>query len=272
VYQAGAGALGALARVGAALDVPRYIGGANRAANFLLDRLRVDGRLMATFGKGQARLNAYASDYAFVVEGLLALYEADGEFSRVRQAAELTDVALAHYWDAGSGGFYMTADDHESLLVRSMTSQDGATPSANSTMARNLLRLALLLDRSDYADRAVAILRLFGDAAANQPFQSERMLTAAMEQADGFVEIAVLGDPAGRQALLREVHSRCLPNKFIAQIDLAKLKEVEDLPLFRGRTLLDGRPTVYVCRNFACRQPVCSPEDLARELNSMGPS
>ncbi|MDA0207386.1 MAG: thioredoxin domain-containing protein [Acidobacteria bacterium] len=264
--------IGALAKVGAALDEPRYITGANRAADFLLTRLRVDGRLMATFGKGQARLNAYASDYAFVVEGLLALYEAAGEFNRVRQAAELTDVALAHYWDSASGGFYMTADDHEGLLVRSMTSQDGATPSANSTMARNLLRLALLLDRSDYADRAVAILRLFGDAAANQPFQSERMLTAAMEQAGGFVEIVILAESAGPDALVREVHSRYLPTKLIAQIDSVHLKEVEDLPLFRGRTLLEGKPTAYVCRNFTCREPVSRPEDLASQLSSIGPS
>ncbi len=263
--------IGALAKVGAALDEPRYITGANRAADFLLDRLRVDGRLMATFGKGQARLKAYASDYAFVVEGLLALYEAGGEFTRVRQAVELIDVALAHYWDSSSGGFYMTGDDHEGLLVRSMTSQDGATPSANSTMARNLLRLAMLLGRADYANHAVAILRLFGDAAANQPFQSERMLTAAMEQADGFIEIVILGETSETQALLREVHSRHLPNKFIAQIDPSNLQEVKELPLFRGRALLEGQPTAYVCRNFTCRQPVTSPEDLARELHSFGP-
>jgi uncharacterized protein YyaL (SSP411 family) len=263
--------IGALAKVGAALDEPRYIAGANRAADFLLDRLRVDGRLMATFGKGRARLTAYASDYAFVVEGLLALYEAGGEFTRVRQAGELTDVALARYWDAASGGFYMTADDHEGLLVRSMTSQDGATPSANSTMARNLLRLAMLLGRDDYAERAVAILRLFGDAAANQPFQSERMLTAAMEQAEGFVEIVILGESAGAQALVRQVHSRYLPNKFIAPLDPANLDEVEGLPLFRGRTPLEGRPTAYVCRNFTCRQPVFRPEDLVRELDSLRP-
>jgi hypothetical protein len=261
--------IGALAKVGAVLEEPRYIAAASLAADFLLSRLRVDGRLRATFGKGQARLNAYASDYAFVVEGLLALYEAGDEFTRVRQAAELTDVALTHYWDAASGGFYMTADDHEGLLVRSMTSQDGATPSANSTMTRNLLRLALLLDRDDYADRAVRILRLFGDAAANQPFQSERMLTAAMEQAAGFIEIVILGELAGRQALLREIHSRYLPNKFIAQVDPATFNHVADLPLFRGRSLLEGRPTAYVCRNFTCRRPVWSPEDLTRELTAL---
>jgi uncharacterized protein YyaL (SSP411 family) len=96
------------------------------------------------------------------------------------------------------------------------------------------------------------------------------MLTAAMEQASGFVEIVILADSVGAQVLVREVHSRHLPNKFIAQIDPAQLDEVEDLPLFRGRALLEGRPTGYVCRNFTCRQPVSRPEDLARELDSIG--
>jgi uncharacterized protein YyaL (SSP411 family) len=98
------------------------------------------------------------------------------------------------------------------------------------------------------------------------------MLTAAMEQAGGFVEIVIVGESGGPRALLRQVHSRYLPNKFIAQLDPANRDEVEDLPLFRGRALLEGRTAAYVCRDFTCRQPVSSAEDLARELNSIAAS
>ena len=258
----------ALAKVGAALGEQRYIVGANRAADFLLDQMRIDGRLMATFGKGNPRLIGYVTDYAFVIEGLLALYEASGDFARVRQAADLMDIALAHYWDPENGGFFMTADDHESLLVRSKTSQDSATPSGNSTMARNLLRLALLVDRETYREQAVDILRLFGDAAANQPFQSERLLTAAMEHANGFVEIVVVGaaDDDATQVLLHEIHSRYLPNKIVARVDLEHAPDVEGLPLFEGRTPVDGRPTAYVCRDFTCQEPVTTVDALAQQL------
>ena len=258
----------ALAKVGAALGEQRYITGANRAADFLLDQMRIDGRLMATFGKGNPRLIGYVTDYAFVIEGLLALYEATGDFLRVRQAADLMDIALAHYWDSENGGFFMTADDHESLLVRSKTSQDGATPSGNSTMARNLLRLALLVDRATYREQAIDILRLFGDAAANQPFQSERLLTAAMEHANGFVEIVVVGaaDDDATQVLLHEIHSRYLPNKIVARIDLDHAAAVEGLPLFEGRTPVDGRPTAYICRDFTCQEPVTTVKELAQQL------
>lgn len=260
--------IGALAKVGAVLDEPRYIAGANRAADFLLSEIRIDGRLMASHGKGKPKLLGYLTDYAFVIDGLLALYEATGDFNRVRQAAELADVALAHYWDQEHGGFFMTADDHEGLLVRSKTSQDSATPSGNSTMARNLLRLALLTDQSSYRDQATDILKLFSDAAANQPFQSERLLTAAMEHANGFTEIVVVGsaDDAGTHALLREVYSRYLPTKLVAQLDPAATADVAGLPLFEGRNLIDGKPTAYVCRNLACQQPVTDPHDLAEQL------
>ncbi len=258
----------ALAKVGAVLGEQRYITGANRAADFLLDQMRIDGRLMAAFGKGNPRLIGYVTDYAFVIEGLLALYEASGDFARVRQAAELMDIALAHYWDPENGGFFMTADDHESLLVRSKTSQDGATPSGNSTMARNLLRLALLVDRATYREQASDILRLFGDAAANQPFQSERLLAAAMEHANGFVEIVVVGaaDDDATQVLLHEIHSRYLPNKIVARIDLEHASDVAGLPLFEGRTPVDGRPTAYICRDFTCQEPVTSVKGLAQQL------
>lgn len=261
--------IGALAKVGAALDEPRYVAGASRAADFLLDKLRVDGRLRAAYGKGRARLTAYSSDYAFVIEGLLALYEASGDFSRVRQAAELTDVAIQHYWNADGAGFYMTADDHEGLLVRSMTSQDGATPSANSTMARNLLRLSVLLNQPSYRDRAVGILRLFGDAAANQPFQSERMLTAAMEHDRGFVEVVIVSDTDddAAKALMREIYSRYLPEKLIAPLDLSQAHDLNKLPLFQGRALVDGKATAYVCRNYACQLPVTSPSELGTRLD-----
>jgi uncharacterized protein YyaL (SSP411 family) len=263
--------IGTLAKVGAVLSEPRYLAGANRAADFVLDQLRIDGRLMATYGKGKPQLLGYITDYAFVIEGLLALYEASGDFTRVRQSAELIDVALAHYWDPENGGFFMTADDHEGLLVRSKTCQDGATPSGNSTMARNLLRLALLLDRTEYRDRAVDILKLFGDAAANQPFQSERLLTAAMEDAGGFVEIVVVGNPNddATQALLGEIRSRYLPTKLVAQLDPDSAADLEGLPLFDGRGLVEGKPTVYLCRNFSCQEPTTTVVGLAEQLKAL---
>ncbi len=259
--------ISALAKAGAVLDEPRYTAAAGRAADFVLSRMRIDGRLQATYGKGRARLSAYATDYAFLIEGLLGLFEAGGEFARLEQAGELTETLLEHYWDETGGGLFMTAGDHEQLLVRSKTAQDGATPSANSVAAMNLLRLATLLGRPDYRDRAREILGQFGQTAAAQPFQAERLLTAALAHHDGFVEVVVVGEEGleSTRALWRECCDAYLPTKVAARVDPGERSE---LPLFAGRNLVDGEPVAYVCRDFVCKRPVKTVEELRAELKA----
>ncbi len=256
----------ALARVGAVFERPRYIEAANRAADFLLEKMVASGRLLATYGKGQARLTAYASDYAFVIEGLLELYQASGDFRRVERAGELMETSIEHYWDAEGGGFFFTADDAEELLVRSKTVQDGATPSANSTMLGALAKLGALLDRADYREKAERILRVFGGEAAQRPFQAERLLANSEAATGGLTEIVVVGpvEDARTKALLREVYQSYRPNKLVARVDPA-----EPLPagaLFEGRAIVDGEPAAYVCKNFVCEAPVTSPDALALAL------
>jgi len=258
----------ALAKTAFVFDEDRYAEAAAKAADFLLSELQDDGRLLATWGKGRARLTAYSTDYAFLIEGLLTLYEAGGEWRRVEEAAALADTLVEHYWDDAGGGFFFTADDHEKLLVRSKTLQDGATPSANSVMIANLLKLAVLLDRTAYREHAEAILRCFSSTASRMPFQSERFLAGADAYCRGFAEIVVVGDPAdaATRALLREVQKAYLPNKITARLDPAYAEQLDAYPLFRGRTMHDGRPAAYVCRNFVCDAPVTEPAELAALL------
>ncbi|MBI1355242.1 MAG: DUF255 domain-containing protein [Acidobacteria bacterium] len=260
--------IGALARVAAVFGEPRYADAAGRAADFALANLVVDGRLLATWGKGRAQLTAYAADYAFLVEGLLELFQATGDFARLEQAERLLETALAHYWDAEAGGFFFTADDAEELLVRSKTVQDGATPAANSVMLANLLRLAALLDRPDLREKTETVVRVFGGDATARPFQSERFLSNVDLLLEGFVEIVIVGDPAvpETQALLRTAYRSYLPNKLVVPMDPAAI--APEKPLFSARTMLDGKPTAFVCREYVCRQPVTEAAELAAQLTS----
>lgn len=177
------------------------------------------------------------------------------------------DVAVADYWDEEIGGFFFTAADAEQLLVRSKTVQDGATPAANSVMLANLLKLAVLLDRKDYRDKAEAVARVFGADAAARPFQSERFLSNVEALLSGFDEIVIVGDPAAEetQALLRAVYAQYRPNKLVA-VRSPDAPE-SDNPLLSGRTMLDGKPTAYVCRDYVCQRPVTDPAALAEQLN-----
>ena len=261
----------ALAKGAMVLDEPRYGKMAAKAADFILREMRQDGRLLATYGKGRARLMGYITDYAFLVEGLLYLYEWSGDLRWLDAAGQLMETAMQFYWDeAEGGGFFFTASDHEDLIVRSKTAHDGAIPSGNSVMLMNLQRLSILLGRPDLREKAERIIQVFGAGTARSPFQHERFLCGVEAWHEGFEEIAVVGatgDPATR-ALLRAVHGIYLPNKIVAQLDPSDKETPARVPLLAGRSMVDGKPTAYVCRNFACQQPVNNPEELAKQLRS----
>jgi hypothetical protein len=258
----------ALAKAAAVLAEPRYGAAAAQAAQFVLGAMRQEGRLLASYGKGQARLKAYSTDYAFFIEGLLALFESSGDLRWLTAAGELADTMIEHYWDAAGGGFYFTAADHEELLVRSKTANDGAIPSGNSVMLMNLQKLAILLDRGDLREKAEKIIRSFGSSVPRTPFQHERLLCGIEAWHQGFEEIAIVGaadDPATR-ALVKAVYGLYLPNKVIARVDLSDEKASKGLPLLAGKTLIDGKPAAYVCRNYSCQKPVTQAEDLRSQL------
>lgn len=260
--------IAAMAKGGAVLGDSAYVEAASRAADFLLENVRDGARLLATYGKGKARLTAYATDYAFLIEGLLAVYEATGTLRWLMEADALTAVMNEHYWDAGDGAYFFTADDHEELLVRSKTAQDGAIPSANSVMLHNLLKLAVLRDKPEYRQRAEQIIRVCaGSGTMRSPHQAERLMAGVEMFHEGLDEV-VLVRPAGATdwgELLPAVHAVYHPNKVIV---LATAGEgAEELgPLLAGREALDGKPTAYVCREFACQQPVNAAASLRDQL------
>jgi uncharacterized protein YyaL (SSP411 family) len=148
-------AIGGLADAGRILKEPRYIEAATQAAEFVLTKLRTeDGRLKRTYSAGEARLNAYVNDYAFVVDGLLRLHVATGDKRWLTAAGELTDKQIELFADEAGGGFFFTSKDHEALLARGKEVVDTAVPAGNSVSADNLVRLAALLDRPEYLPRA----------------------------------------------------------------------------------------------------------------------
>jgi hypothetical protein len=208
------------------------------------------------------------------VEGLLALFESNGDRRWLTTAGELTDTMIEHYWDAAGGGFFFTAADHEELLVRSKTVNDGAIPSGNSVMLLNLQKLAILLGRQDLREKAAEIIGAFGGSVTRTPFQHERLLCGIEAWHQGFEEIAIVGAPGdpGTQALLRAVYGLYVPNKVVARLDPGDGETPKDVPLLAEKTLIDGRPAAYVCRNFACQRPTTDPEELRAQLQKAASS
>ncbi|MBI2818428.1 MAG: thioredoxin domain-containing protein [Acidobacteria bacterium] len=266
--------IASLATGAAILDEPWYRDAAGGAAEFVLSKMRRDGRLLRSYRNGKAHLMAYIDDYAFLIEGLIALYEITGELRWVNETERLTETAIQYYWDESDGGFFFTASDHEQLIVRSKVATDNAIPSGNSVMVMNLLKLHLLLGRTDLRDKATAILGLYSGTARQNPFAHERLLSGIEAWHEGFQEIAIVGplDNPQTEELLRAIYSSYLPNKIVALLDPAWPDAAEItrcVPLLADKKMLDGKPTAYVCRNYACQAPATDVATLRQQLGSI---
>jgi uncharacterized protein YyaL (SSP411 family) len=144
-----------LADAGRILEKPEYLDHATAAADFILKSLQTeDGRLKRTYGKGEAKLNAYLNDYAFLSHGLIGLHMATGDDKWLAAAHKLTDKQIELFWDEKGKGFYFTSDDHELLLARAKNPTDGAQPSGNSIAALNLIYLAKATKEPVYREYA----------------------------------------------------------------------------------------------------------------------
>jgi len=258
-------AIGALADAARVLGRDDYREAAARAAAFVLEAMRTpQGRLRRSWRRGVARGEAFLEDYANLIDGLLALYEATFESRWFVEARRLADVMIAHYRDP-AGGFFDVADDHEALVVRPRSLQDTATPSGGAAAAGALLRLAALTGEGRYRDLAETALRTVQPLAATYPTAFARWLCALDFALAAPREVAIVGDPTSAEvrALLEVLWGAYRPNQVVA---LARPGETPVVPLLEGRTALDGRATAFVCERFACRLPVTEPADLAAQL------
>ncbi len=172
-------AIGGLADAGRILKEPRFVEAASKAADFVLTKLRgEDGRLKRTYSVGEARLNAYVNDYAFLVDGLLRLHAATGDKRWLDAAGELTDKQLELFADEKGGGFYFTSSDHEALLARAKEIVETAVPSGNSVSADNLIRLAVAQNKPDYLPKAAKTILASAAVMQSNPSATPRMAVA----------------------------------------------------------------------------------------------
>jgi uncharacterized protein YyaL (SSP411 family) len=261
--------IAALADAGAALGRQDYIDAAAACARFVLESMRdADGRLLRTWKGGEARLNAYLEDHAYLVEALLRLYEATLEVRWFDAARETADTMIARFADDERGGFFTTSDDHEELIARRKDVGDHPIPSGNSSACYGLLRLAALTGVSDYESRAVDTMRVFAPAALQHPEALGHLLQAVDFHISTVREIALIapanggGDGAALGELAGVVRSAHRPH-----VVLAGGPEGSERPeLLRERPAVEGRPAAYVCEHFTCQAPVTEPGELAATL------
>jgi uncharacterized protein len=258
--------LSAMAEAARVFGETRYRDAAIQTADFLLKtHVQSDGRLLRTSREGRAHLDAYLEDYAYLAEGLIDLYEAGAPERYLQAATGLADRLLGDFMDAEHGGFFTTARNHETLILRSRDGADGATPGGNAVAASALARLACHFDRQDWRDAAVGAIRAYGRQITRYPRAFAKSLAVVDFLTEGPVELAFVGDSrqAASQALCRAVAEEYLPNRIIASTGS---NAGSTLPLLQGKAMVAGQPALYVCRNFTCQRPVTDPQTVAEAL------
>ncbi len=255
-------AIAALADAGALFEVPAYVEAAQRAAEFLLDRHLVDGRLRRVSREGiVGPALGVADDYGNLVEGLLALHSATGAARWLDAAGQLLDTALRDFVD-DAGVVHDTASDGEVLVARPHSASDNAEPSGQSALAAALLSYGAhtgSVHHLDLADRALAVA---GAVAGADPRFAGWSLAVAQARLAGPLQIAVVGSGPAAAALTAAARAADSPGAVL----VAGMPDAPGIPLLAGRPLVDGAPAAYVCRGFVCDRPVTDPRALREAL------
>ncbi|HJT19570.1 MAG TPA: aldo/keto reductase [Nitrospira sp.] len=264
--------IGAMAEAGRVLGISRYVEAAGRAADFLLSTHRTAaGGLLRTSRHGRAHHDGVLEDYAYFGESLVDLYEASGEERYVTAARELGERLLDSFQDREQGGFFTTASGHETLIARARDGADGATPSGNAVASSLLARLSFHCDRQDFRDAAVAAIRSFGKQITRYPKAFSKSLMVVDFLTEGPIELGLVGaDESGCQELSRALQEVFLPNRIIART--ARPDGGSPHPLLTGKTPIDGKAALYICRNFSCQRPLTDPREIPAALGQSRPS
>jgi len=237
-----------------------------KAADFILKEMQTgEGRLLHRY-RGLAGISANLDDYAFLIWGLIDLYETVFDVKYLKAALQLNQIMMQHFWDKDQGGFFFSADDAEALLLRRKEFYDGAIPSGNSIAMLCLLRLMHLCGGTELEEWAWDLARTFSSAAGEQPL-GHSMLLCSLDYALGPAsDIALLGSlqDAGIIEMLQALQSRYLPNKSVVLVCKEEIGEIA--PFTKNLAQEEGKTAAYVCTDHVCSLPVTSPDKMIQLL------
>jgi len=251
--------IAALAKAAIVLNEPGYLDAAEKAAKFVLHSISKGERLLKRYRNGVAALDAHLDDYAFMAWGLLELYEATFSTKYLSQALDLMNIMVEDFWDDKNGGFFLGSDQSEKLIVRSKTAYDGAIPSGNSVAVMNMVKLTRITGNTKWAELAEKTMRAFSEDVNRMPTGYTLMLTGFMFDTQNSKEIVIVGDSRNRNTIkfLHTIRTSYAPHKVLLFKDTSVSENrLEQLANWTStQNSINGKPTAYVCKNFACNQP-----------------
>ena len=255
-------AIGAMAKAARQLDRPEFAVSAERAADFIRDRLWIDGRLKSVYKDGRARFAGYLDDYAFLAAGLLELLQCRWRTSDLEFAVDQIEVVLDRFSDP-DGGFFFVADDHEQLIHKPKPLADEALPSGNAVAALTLIHLGHLLGEPRYLEAAAGTLRACLPVLERFPQAHATMLRGVLRQLEPPESLIVRGDP-DELAPWRDAVRGFRPDRLCFFIPA----DASGLPGLLAERRAGARPLAWLCRGTECLAPIDDPEKLRTALSA----
>jgi uncharacterized protein YyaL (SSP411 family) len=261
--------IAALARGARVLGEPKYAEAAKHAVSFILTQMRTkDNRLLHRFREGEAKIIAHLDDYAFMVWGLIELYEASFEARHLQTALQLNADMLEHFWDKSKGGLFFTPSDGEKLIVRKKEVYDGAVPSGNSVAMYNLLRLASLTGDTGLDEKAAQIGRAFSEQVGQFPSGYTQFLISVDFALGPSYAVVIVGHPGAEDTveMIRALDGRFIPNQvtILRPTDRESPDILTIAEFVRSHVSLDSKATAYVCTGNACKAPTTDVKEMLR--------
>ena len=263
--------IAALAKGAQAMQDRAFSDAAGRAADFILSRMRTpQGRLYRRYREGEVAIPGFLEDYAFLVWGLIEIYEATFQVRYLEEAVHLNQMMIEYFWDEERGGFYFSGRENEKLIARPKELYDGATPSGNSVAALNLLRLARMTGKTGLENKTEGLWRAFAAAAAEAPMAFTQFLIFLDFYLGPSQEIVLAGDPdwESSRSMAAEIQHRFLPNKVLLFRALGEAgRSLTSLcPFVEGMQATGQKATVYLCEGYACKTPLTDLTALTSSL------
>ncbi len=246
------------------LDNSHYAEIAEKAADFILSKMKDDkGFLLHRYKDGEAKFYGNLEDYSFLVWGLIELYNTTFKIEYLKEAVSLTETMIKHFWDEKEGGFFLTPDFGEELIVRPKESYDGAIPSGNSVAAYNLFRLYKITGNQKFKEYGEKTLEAFAGKIKSLLTSYSMMLVAFDFLTSKGKEFLIVGEREKAKPFVREINSRYIPDKTVVLKENAEISKI--VPYVEPIPVEPDIINVYMCENFSCRMPV-SDLDTFRKL------
>jgi len=258
-------AIDAFASAGRVLGEPRYLAAARGAAEFILDQLFDGQHLLHTWRHGQAKLAGFLDDYACLINGLVSLHQADLDPRWVDEASTLAESMIQRFADP-AGGFFFTASDQETLIVRTKDQQDGSVPSGNSMAATALLRLGRLLGKDEWVEMAANTIQLAAGLLEQAPTAASQMLVAFEWWQRLNRHLVLVADPSdGAHGDLRDLlQSQLSPGTSLISHDGGEVPAALG-KILAGKQLVEGEPTLYQCVDYSCQHPIVGAAEIRKQ-------